>query len=286
MLISGDGDFRRLVEAVQRRGVRVTVISTIRTQPPMIADELRRQADFFLDLSDLQPYIAREHVQRPEATTRRRPRARAARGRSMTASTMTTASPTRTEPPRPVPQPDCPLCPRLAAFRQAQPGGRAGLVQRARAARSARPTAPLVMVGLAPGLRGANRTGRPFTGDYAGEVLYPALLAHGLARGRSPRIPRTGWSWWTAGSPTRSAACRLPNKPTPAEIATCSRFLVPELTAGAPPRVILALGRMAHAAALRALGMPASRFPFGHGAEHRLPTGQVLVASFTPRATT
>jgi uncharacterized LabA/DUF88 family protein len=65
VLISGDGDFRRLVEAVQRRGVRVTVVSTIRTQPPMIADELRRQADFFLDLADLQDLIAREHIARP-----------------------------------------------------------------------------------------------------------------------------------------------------------------------------------------------------------------------------
>jgi uncharacterized LabA/DUF88 family protein len=61
VLVSGDGDFRRLVEALQRRGVRVTVVSTIRTQPPMIADELRRQADFFLDLADLQPAIARTH---------------------------------------------------------------------------------------------------------------------------------------------------------------------------------------------------------------------------------
>ena len=67
VLLSGDGDFRRLVEAVQRKGVRVSVISTIRTQPPMIADELRRQADQFIDLADLQHYIAREHVQRPEA---------------------------------------------------------------------------------------------------------------------------------------------------------------------------------------------------------------------------
>jgi uncharacterized LabA/DUF88 family protein len=66
VLLSGDGDFRRLVEAVQRKGVRVSVISTIRTQPPMIADELRRQADQFIDLVDLQPYIAREHAHRPE----------------------------------------------------------------------------------------------------------------------------------------------------------------------------------------------------------------------------
>jgi uncharacterized LabA/DUF88 family protein len=64
VLISGDGDFRRLVEAVQRRGIRVTVVSTIRTQPPMIADELRRQADFFLDLAELQAVIAREHSPR------------------------------------------------------------------------------------------------------------------------------------------------------------------------------------------------------------------------------
>jgi uncharacterized LabA/DUF88 family protein len=64
VLFSGDGDFRRLVEAVQRRGVRVTVVSTIRTQPPMIADELRRQADVFLDLAELQPFIARAHTQR------------------------------------------------------------------------------------------------------------------------------------------------------------------------------------------------------------------------------
>jgi uncharacterized LabA/DUF88 family protein len=67
VLISGDGDFRRLAEALQRRGVRVTVISTIRTQPPMIADELRRQADHFLELADLQPLISREHAPRPQA---------------------------------------------------------------------------------------------------------------------------------------------------------------------------------------------------------------------------
>jgi uracil-DNA glycosylase family 4 len=137
-----------------------------------------------------------------------------------------------------------------------------------------------VIVGLAPGLRGANRTGRPFTGDYAGEVLYPALLAHGLARGRFTADPEDGLE--LVGARIANAVRCVPpqNKPTPAEIATCNRFLVPELTAGAPPRVILALGRVAHAAALRALGIPASRFPFGHGAEHRLPTGQALIASY------
>jgi uncharacterized LabA/DUF88 family protein len=73
VLLSGDGDFRRLVESVQRRGVRVTVVSTIRTQPPMVADELRRQADRFIDLAELQPYIAREYVPRPDDQARASP---------------------------------------------------------------------------------------------------------------------------------------------------------------------------------------------------------------------
>ena len=197
----------------------------------------------------------------------------------MTASTMTTASPTRTEPPRPVPPPDCPLCPRLAAFRQASRAAEPGW-HNAPVGSFGPADAPLVIVGLAPGLRGANRTGRPFTGDYAGEVLYPALLAHGLARGRFAADPEDGLE--LVGARIANAVRCVPpqNKPTPAEIATCNRFLVPELTVGVPPRVILALGRVAHAAALRALGIPASRFPFGHGAEHRLPTGQALIASY------
>ena len=179
----------------------------------------------------------------------------------MTASTMTTASPTRTEPPRPVPPPDCPLCPRLAAFRQAsraaEPGWHNAPV------RSFGPAdAPLVIVGLAPGLRGANRTGRPFTGDYAGEVLYPALLAHGLARGRFARRSggRAG-AGRAPGSRTRSAACRPRTSPRPPRSRPATASCVPELTAGVPPRVILVLGRVAHAAALRALGIPASRLP-------------------------
>ena len=178
----------------------------------------------------------------------------------MTASTMTTASPTRTEPPRPVPPPDCPLCPRLAAFRQASRAAEPGW-HNAPVGSFGPADAPLVIVGLAPGLRGANRTGRPFTGDYAGEVLYPALLAHGLARGRFAADPEDGLE--LVGARIANAVRCVPpqNKPTPAEIATCNRFLVPELTVGVPPRVILALGRVAHAAALRALGIPASRSP-------------------------
>ena len=171
------------------------------------------------------------------------------------------------------------MCPRLAAFRQANRAAEPGW-HNAPVPPFGPPDAPLVIVGLAPGLRGANRTGRAFTGDYAGEVLYPALVAHGLARGRFAADPEDRLE--LVGARIANAVRCVPpqNRPTPAEIATCNRFLVPELTAGVPPRVILVLGRVAHAAALRALGIPASRHLFAHGAEHWLPTGQELIASY------
>ena len=171
------------------------------------------------------------------------------------------------------------MCPRLAAFRQANRAAEPGW-HNAPVPSFGPADAPLVIVGLAPGLRGANRTGRPFTGDYAGEVLYPALLAHGLARGRFAADPEDGLE--LVGARIANAVRCVPpqNRPTPAEVATCNRFLAPELTAGVPPRVILVLGRVAHTAVMRALKLPASRHPFAHGAEHRLPSGQVLIASY------
>ena len=140
--------------------------------------------------------------------------------------------------------------------------------------------AALLIVGLAPGLRGANRTGRPFTGDYAGEVLYPALARLGLANGRF--AARTGDGLELFGCRITNAARCVPpeNKPTPAEVATCRRFLVDELTAAPAPRVVLALGRIAHDSVLRALGLPAARFPFAHGRAYDLPDGRALVASY------
>ena len=201
VLFSGDGDFRRLTEALQRTGLRVTVVSTIRTQPPMIADELRRQADTFLELNELSPYIAREHRaggrgrrrRRTTKTTRRRAR-RAAFGALL---------PERLSQPRDppaarracvrAPPADCPLCPRLAAFRAANRRAFPDW-HNAPVASFGDPAARLLIVGLAPGLRGANRTGRPFTGDHAGEILYATLLplrlrARRLSR-RTRRRPR------------------------------------------------------------------------------------------------
>ena len=142
------------------------------------------------------------------------------------------------------------------------------------------PDATLLIVGLAPGLRGANRTGRPFTGDYAGEVLYPALLRHGFARGRFLADPADGLEL-VGCRITNAVRCVPPqNRPTPQEIATCRAFLVPELDGPSPARLLLVLGRVAHETVLRALGLRLSRYPFAHGAEHRLETGQVLLTSF------
>ena len=142
------------------------------------------------------------------------------------------------------------------------------------------PAARLVVVGLAPGLRGANRTGRPCTGDYAGEVLFPVLLRHGFARGRFAADPQDGLELVDCRIANAVRCVPPANRPTPAEIATCRRFLVDELGGVAAPRAILALGRIAHESTLRALGLRLRAHPFAHGAWHRLPTGQLLAASF------
>ena len=204
VLFSGDGDFRSLVEAVQRRGVRVTVVSTISTQPPMVADELRRQADIFLDIVELQP--ARSAAIRPSArpataarAARRAPahaaipaarpgrrrgrrRRRRRRFRGLIGRLSVRTIPGHGWPQTAKPGRDCPLCPRLVAFRETwrerEPAWFNAPVP------SFGPLdARLLIVGLAPGLHGANRTGRPFTGDYAGDLLYATLKEFGFARG-------------------------------------------------------------------------------------------------------
>jgi uracil-DNA glycosylase family 4 len=185
----------------------------------------------------------------------------------------------RTEPVRPAPAPDCALCPRLQAFRnhhrRAEPGWFNAPVPSFGPAR-----ARLVVVGLAPGLRGANRTGRPFTGDFAGAVLYPALQRHGFARGSYRADPSDGFELVDCRI-CNAARCVPPeNKPTPAEIATCRAFLIPDLTGDGAPAFLLALGRIAHETTLRALNVPLRAVPFAHGGWHRLPTGQTLVSSF------
>lgn len=175
---------------------------------------------------------------------------------------------------------DCPLCPRLELFRAAQRTAEPSW-HNAPVPSFGPPEAALLLVGLAPGRRGANRTGRPFTGDYAGDVLYPALLRLGLARGVYEARPDDGLEL-VGCRITNAVRCVPPaNKPTPAEAATCRRFLRAEL-GDRPPSVIVTLGRIAHENVLRALGLGAARFGFGHAKTHQLPSGPRLIASYHP----
>lgn len=174
---------------------------------------------------------------------------------------------------------DCPLCPRLVAFREAnqaaEPGWFNGPVPS-----WGDPNAPLLVVGMAPGLRGANRTGRPFTGDHAGILLYETLLRFGLATGRYGAEPDDGMVLRGCRM-TNAVRCVPPaNLPKPAEVQTCNQFLQAELRAMANLRIVLALGVLAHAAVLRACGMPATRVRFKHGAITELLDGLLLADSY------
>jgi uracil-DNA glycosylase family 4 len=138
----------------------------------------------------------------------------------------------------------------------------------------------LLVVGLAPGLHGANRTGRPFTGDHAGILLYRTLHEHGFASRPASLSARDGLRM-RACRITNAVKCLPPaNRPLPAEVRRCNPFLAAELAALAPGGVVVALGAVAHAAVLRALGLPAARSRFAHGAEHALPGGRRLLDSY------
>jgi uracil-DNA glycosylase len=167
------------------------------------------------------------------------------------------------------PSRDCPLCPRLAAFRDEwrarEPTWHNGPVPTFGAER-----ARLLIVGLAPGLRGANRTGRPFTGDYAGELLYSTLLKFGFARGAYRADPADGLALVDAAI-VNGVRCVPPqNKPLPVEIATCRKFLESTFAARREAKALVALGRIAHETTLRAFGRKLIAFPFAHGAKHDL----------------
>lgn len=167
------------------------------------------------------------------------------------------------------PDRDCPLCPRLVAFRavqrRAEPSWHNGPVPS-----FGDPQARLLIVGLAPGLRGANRTGRPFTGDYAGELLYGTLSKFGFATGTFAADPGDGLQLRDALI-TNAVRCVPPeNKPTPAEIKVCNGFLASQIAALPRLAAILALGRIAHDATLAALKARKAASPFGHGASHDL----------------
>ena len=180
---------------------------------------------------------------------------------------------------RPAPPGDCALCPRLASFRAAQ---RAAFPDwhNAPVASFGGPAARLLIVGLAPGLRGANRTGRPFTGDHAGVLLYATLLRFGFARGRYLAAPDDGLELVDCRI-TNAVRCVPPeNRPLGGEVAACRRFLLGELNGPLAPEVVLPLGAIAHGSVLRALGRSLGRFPFVHGALYRLEGGPALAPSY------
>ena len=174
---------------------------------------------------------------------------------------------------------DCPLCPRLVAFRQLQRAEHPDWWNAPVPAFGDR-DAWLAVVGLAPGKHGANRTSRPFTGDFAGELLYATLLKFGLAEGEYRASPGDGLQ--LNGAVILNAVKCLPpaNKPIPEEIATCRTYLEAGLASLANVRVLVALGQIAHVAAARALGLPPSGTKFGHGAESGAPDGRVLLSSY------
>jgi uracil-DNA glycosylase family 4 len=137
----------------------------------------------------------------------------------------------------------------------------------------------LMIVGLGPGLHGANRTGRPFTGDYAGVLLYRTLHKYGFANQPGSDDPNDGLRLLDCRI-TNAVKCLPPqNKPLPEEVARCNHYLVAELAAY-PPKVVLALGRIGHVAILRALEIRLSMFTFAHGACHALPNGMALFDSY------
>ena len=177
------------------------------------------------------------------------------------------ASASVAEPPR-----DCPLCPRLAAFRHLHQS-REPSWHNAPVPTFGPTDARLLVVGLAPGLRGANRTGRPFTGDYAGDLLYETLIDFGFAEGTYRADPADGLRM-TEAAITNAVRCVPPeNKPTGEEAATCRPFLVATMARQSRLAAILALGRIAHDQVLRAVGARVASAPFGHGAVHRLRVG-------------
>jgi uracil-DNA glycosylase family 4 len=167
------------------------------------------------------------------------------------------------------PSRDCPACPRLVAFREEQRSKHAGW-HNAPVPSFGTAGAKLLIVGLAPGLQGANRTGRPFTGDWAGDLLYATLLKFGFADGIYDERPDDGLTL-VGARVTNAVRCVPPqNKPETKEIATCRPYLVSEIEALDHGAAVVALGRIAHDSLCRTLGVALKAAPFGHGARHEL----------------
>jgi uracil-DNA glycosylase family 4 len=174
---------------------------------------------------------------------------------------------------------DCPLCPRLKAFRDANRAQYPDFFN-APVPSFGDPHAHLLIVGLAPGLKGANKTGRPFTGDYAGDLLYATLAKHGLSRGAYGARADDGLAL-VGCRITNAVRCVPPqNKPLPFEEGTCRRFFENELASLPALKTILALGLVAHYQVLKALGLKRSAYLFKHGAMHVLPNALRLADSY------
>jgi uracil-DNA glycosylase family 4 len=174
---------------------------------------------------------------------------------------------------------DCPLCPRLVAFRRQLRAAHPDWWN-APVPAFGDPQAWLAIVGLAPGMWGANRTGRPFTGDHAGHLFYATLLKFGLADGDYREAAQDGLRL-NGCVVLNSVKCLPPrNKPLPIEVATCRSYYEAALARLPDVRVFVALGQIAHGNAVRAAGGTLSASKFGHLAEHRLPDGRRLVDSY------
>jgi uracil-DNA glycosylase family 4 len=177
------------------------------------------------------------------------------------------------------PKLNCPFCPRLVLFREAArkkyPGWHNAPVP------SFGPkNARLLIIGLAPGLKGANRTGRPFTGDFAGSLLYKTMLEFGFARGSYDPDDNDNLEL-TDARITNAVRCVPPaNKPTPEEVTTCRMFLIATLEEMPQLEHFLVLGRIAHETFLRTFNFKLKDYPFAHGKVHNLPDGRLLFDSY------
>jgi uracil-DNA glycosylase family 4 len=175
--------------------------------------------------------------------------------------------------------PDCDLCPRLKDFRHDNRAGHPGW-HNAPVPSFGGLDVELLIVGLAPGLRGANQTGRPFTGDYAGDLLYASLAKFGFSDGRYGAVAEDGLALVNCRI-TNAVRCVPPqNKPVGAEVAACRPFLLDEIMGMSRLRVILALGTLAHGAVLASLSEKKSAYKFGHNQFHDLSGGLVLADSY------
>ena len=178
-----------------------------------------------------------------------------------------------------LPEPNCPLCPRLCAFHEANRREYPSF-HNAPVPSFGELSARLLVVGLAPGLKGANQTGRPFTGDYAGLVLYSSLLKHGLAQGEYKQRKDDGLVLKDCRI-TNAVRCVPPeNKPEPSEIKNCNNFLKAEIAAMPNLQVILSLGLVSHNAVLRALGLKPTAAKFIHGAQYPVTPKVTLVDTY------